>query len=255
MKKITTLFIFFACSGQVFAKGGITIEMQKPQTAQEQQTASIIKASEINQTFTKLSSQYFPFNRRLRVQYGSSEGPYYDPENHSIHIPYSFYLESHDYFSKHGYEEKYGKSAEDGATDALLHTLLHEAGHAYIEDQRIPVLGKEEDAVDNFATIILLNYIENGDDVAISAADMFAFESQSEERPNYYEMGDYADEHSFDLQRYFSTLCLVYGSNPKKYQYLLDEVEDHYLGDRKDFCVSNFEIINENWHQYLSVKK
>jgi hypothetical protein len=54
---------------------------------------------------------------------------------------------------------------------------LHEAGHAFIADQNIPVLGKE-DAVDHFATILLLNYVDSGDDIAISAADMFTFESE-----------------------------------------------------------------------------
>lgn len=35
MKNVTALLIFFACVGQATAKGGITIEMQQPQTTQE----------------------------------------------------------------------------------------------------------------------------------------------------------------------------------------------------------------------------
>lgn len=101
--------------------------------------------------------------------------------------------------------------------------MLHETGHAYIEDQNIPVLGKEEDAVDNFATILMIDFLEDGAEMAISAADMFAFESDY--RPDYYDFGEYIDEHSFDLQRYFSTLCLVYGSEPDQYKSLLDELK------------------------------
>ena len=164
-------------------------------------------------------------------------------------IPYSFYAESLTYFEKNQYEKEYGKTAQTGAIDTLLHTLLHEAGHAYIEDQKIAILGKEEDAVDNLATIMLLNYVEHGGDAAISAADMFAFES--EDRPEYYDLGEYIDEHSFDLQRYFSTLCLVYGSDPEAYKNLLDDVENDYLKNRKEFCVEHFDVINANWHQYL----
>lgn len=158
-------------------------------------------------------------------------------------------MESLNYFSNNQYEDRYGKSPKTGALDTLLHTLLHEAGHAYIEDQSIPVLGKEEDAVDNFATILLIDYLDDGADMTISAADMFAFES--DDRPDYYDFGEYIDEHSFDLQRYFSTLCLVYGSDPEQYKSLLDEVEKDYLRDRKDFCQYNYENIRTNWQHYL----
>ncbi|MGD6739071.1 DUF4344 domain-containing metallopeptidase [Photobacterium leiognathi subsp. mandapamensis] len=35
---------------------------------------------------------------------------------------------------------------------------------------------KKEDSVDNFATILLLNNIPRGDDIAINSADLFALE-------------------------------------------------------------------------------
>ena len=79
----------------------------------------------------------------------------------------------------------------------------------------------------------------------------FAFES--EERPDYYDFDEYIDDHSFDLQRYFSTLCLIYGSNPQANEKLLDEIEKDYLADRKDFCIEQYEYISRNWHQYLKI--
>ncbi|NOH95991.1 DUF4344 domain-containing metallopeptidase [Vibrio sp. 99-70-13A1] len=233
------------------AKKSVTVEYLPAQDDFEASLKAEIEASGINNTLIDLSEQIFPFNSTLLMQYGGEEGPMYDPATHTVHIPYSFYAESIDYFTKNKYDEKYNKPAQLGAIDTLLHTLLHEAGHAYIEDQNIAILGKEEDAVDNFATIVLLNYIDGGDDAAISAADMFAFES--EDRPDYYDFGEYIDEHSFDLQRYFSTLCLVYGSDPEKHTNLLNEVENNYLSDRKDFCIFNYETINQNWQQHLNL--
>ena len=171
----------------------ISIQYSKPLNQQEITIQQTIRESGINDTLTELSNDYFPFNKTVTIQYGSTEGPLYDPNFHTIQIPYSFYQESLDYFSKNKYQVRFNKSPQLGALDTLLHTLLHEAGHAFIADQNIPVLGKEEDAVDNFATILLLNYVDNGDDIAISAADMFAFES--EDRPDYYDFGEYIDEH------------------------------------------------------------
>ena len=251
MKTFVSALFFLLLVSPTLAGANIIIEMEKPLSTADSIAAAEIKESDINQTVIELSNTIFPFKQTLTIRYNETEGPYYDPENHTVFIPYQFYIESKHYFENNGYEENYGKSATNGAIDTLLHTLLHEAGHAYIADQGIPILGKEEDAVDNFATILLLNYIDEGDAVAISAADMFAFESESPDRPDYYEMTDYAGEHSFDLQRYFATLCLVYGSNPEKHQSLLDEIESDYLDDRQEYCLFNFEQINNNWHGYL----
>ncbi|KPZ67819.1 MULTISPECIES: DUF4344 domain-containing metallopeptidase [unclassified Shewanella] len=210
----------------------------------------IIKRSEINQLVQALAETYFTFNNPLQIEYGSQDGPLYDPNSHTIHIPYSFIVDSIDYFSQNAYMAELADSAEQAAVDALLHTLLHEIAHAYIADNGIPILGKEEDAADNFAAIIMLNYIDAGDDALLNAADLFALES--EHRPDFYELGEYIDEHSFDLQRYFSSLCLVYGSEPEKYPALLNEIEKDYRVDRKSFCIEHFQVITKNWQGYFA---
>uniref|UniRef100_UPI0030C65A44 DUF4344 domain-containing metallopeptidase n=1 Tax=Vibrio sp. 10N TaxID=3058938 RepID=UPI0030C65A44 len=229
----------------------MTINYQKPQSASEQTAREAIQQSGANELLVELSKTYFPFNHDLTVQYGGEDGPLYDPSNHTVHMPYAFYTDSLNYFTKNDYQNRFGKPAQQGAVDTLLHTLLHEAGHAYIADQGIPILGKEEDAVDNFAAVIMLNYVEQGADATISAADMFAFES--EDRPDYYDFYEYIGEHSFDLQRYFSTLCLVYGSDPDSHKNLLDEIEKKYLDEQKDKCIATFEEIDYNWKQVLNI--
>lgn len=244
---LSTLFLIPSLT---FASDNIQIRYLVPSDKIEIQAQQAIQQSGINETVVDLSDSLFPFEKTLTIEYGSKDGPLYDPEKHVVQMPYSFYDEALTYFIKNEYQEKYGKPAESGAIDTVLHTLLHEAGHAFIADQNIPVLGKEEDAVDNFAAVLMIEYVENGDDAAVSAADMFAFES--EDRPDYYDFGEYIDEHSFDLQRYFSTLCLVYGSNPEQHANLLDEVENDYLTERKDFCLFQYQAISHNWHSYLS---
>ncbi|WP_241901335.1 DUF4344 domain-containing metallopeptidase [Vibrio sp. 10N.286.49.B3] len=222
------------------------ITYQTAQSADESSAAQLIKQSELDVTLVELNAHHFPLNHPLTIEYGSDDGPLYDPSTHSITIPYAFILESIDYLEKAGFEPS---QASQLAMDTLLHTLLHEMAHALIADNQIPILAKEEDAADNLAAIMMINYVEQGDSAAINAADIFALEAEG--KPEYYELGDYIDEHSFDLQRYFATLCLVYGSDPKKHKTLLDEVEKHFLSDRKDFCIEQFAVTNENWHFYL----
>lgn len=202
--KIHSLFpvlLLYAISSATAAEN-IRIEYSPVETTHENIALQSIQNRDVNPIFVELSQIHFPFRKPLTLIYGGEDGPMYDPDTHTIHIPYTFYLESLNYFSNNQYEERLGKSPKTGALDTLLHTLLHEAGHAYIEDKNIPVLGKEEDAVDNFATILMIDFLEDGAEMAISAADMFAFES--DDRPDYYDFGEYIDEHSFD----FATLLL-----------------------------------------------
>ncbi len=229
----------------------VAINYQQPQSSADKTAQQAIKESGANELLVELSNDYFSFNQALTVQYGGEDGPLYDPSTHTVHMPYAFYTDSLNYFTKNDYQNRFGKPAQQGAIDTLLHTLLHEAGHAYIADQGIPILGKEEDAVDNFAAVIMLNYVEQGADATISAADMFAFES--EDRPDYYDFYEYIGEHSFDLQRYFSTLCLVYGSDPDSHGNLLDEIEKDYLDEQKDKCIATYQEIDYNWKQVLNI--
>ncbi|USD43329.1 hypothetical protein J4N42_22355 [Vibrio sp. SCSIO 43135] len=242
-----------ALTSPLLAKeSSVAVQYLSPVNDQEQQILKAIKDSGVDETLMSLADLYFPFNNPLTIKYGSDDGPLYDPESHQVHIPYEFYLQSEQYFDKN-LTQSSAESAQEGANATLLHTLLHEAGHAYIADQNIPILGKEEDAVDNFATLLLLNYVEGGDSIAINAADMFAFES--EDKPEYYEFDEYIDEHSFDLQRYFSTLCLVYGYDPEAHPKLLDEIEKDYLTERKGFCEYHYQSLDQNWSVYLKTER
>ncbi|KFA98639.1 DUF4344 domain-containing metallopeptidase [Vibrio sp. ER1A] len=254
MKSILTRTVFsVALLAPLTAISAVNISYGDTNTTSELQAKTTIEQSKINELVVQLSDAYFPFNNDLTIQYGGDDGPLYDPQAHVVHIPYEFYTDSLNYFLNNDYQKKFGKPAKDGALDTLLHTLLHEAGHAYVADHGIAILGKEEDAVDNFAAVLMLNYVENGADATISAADMFSFES--EDRPDYYDFAEYIGEHSFDLQRYFSTLCLVYGSDPESHATLLGEIEEDYREEQKDKCEMTFQQIDMNWKQVLGIKE
>ncbi|GAM75978.1 hypothetical protein JCM19241_276 [Vibrio ishigakensis] len=229
----------------VFSNNSVEVKYLKQANNNEKNAYELIVESGVNEQFTELVNALFPFEEPMKLVYGGSEGPLYDPSNHTVYIPYAFVLEAQHYFSKHRSKSE----VDQGAIDTLMHTLLHEAGHALVSDNGIPILGKEEDAVDNLATIIMLQYLDNGAEAAINAADMFSYES--EEGGEYYDFGEYAGVHSFDMQRYFATLCLVYGSDPEGNKGLLDEIEEDYLPEQKETCEETYLQLDYNWHEYL----
>jgi hypothetical protein len=141
----------------------------------------------------------------------------------------------------------YDTSASDEEnTQALIGTWLfvmfHELGHALIDQYDLPVTGKEEDAVDDFSTIVL---IESGlSDMALNAAAYWA-----KQDPAMYDSLSYADEHSLNSQRFFGILCTVYGSDPQAYG---DLVKQGVLPEtRAARCPSEYEQKLKSWSKLL----
>ncbi|WP_299013238.1 DUF4344 domain-containing metallopeptidase [uncultured Photobacterium sp.] len=252
---VTTLSLFgfrsFAESSsaiQVSTKPTVEYQYLPAKNAVDKQVLDTIQSSDAVNIVQDLSQSVVVFSKPVTVVFGALDGPLYDPEQHQIQIPYSFFNHAIERFKSNNYK-KSGISEEQAALDTLLHTLLHELGHAFVADNNIPVLGKEEDAVDNFATVLLLNYIESGDEVAISAADLFAYEDQQIEA---FDSLDFIDEHSLDIQRYYYTLCLIYGSNPEQHSQLLEDIEKDFKTEREDVCEEEFERVSHNWMTYLN---
>lgn len=210
------------------------------QTRQELAAYRLIRTIE-----PKLQQLYdaLPMQQKITVVYGTQDGPQFDPELMQIHIPYHFVTEVFNRFTKDEYQ-KTGVTPKAATLDAILHTLGHEYGHAYIYANEVIVLGREEDAVDTLATLLLIHSFEDGAEIALSAADLFALE---DEEIDELIDDDFSDEHSLDAQRYFSTLCLIHGSDPLKYRQLLSAEQE--LMQRSDFCIEEYQRQTDNWNR------
>ncbi len=194
-------------------------------------------AAMINETFN-LANQVI-------IIFGGEDGPLFDTDTNEILIPYYFIDEITDRFKKDNYSQT-GVRVEDAAMDALMHTLFHEIGHALISMFSIPVLGKHEDAVDGLADLLLIEYFENGQEIVVSAADLFDLESRDTDP---LEEADFWDEHSLDVQRYYTALCHVYGSAPDQYKELPGLLG--FSDERADNCIEDYETLSDNWHRLL----
>ncbi len=102
--------------------------------------------------------------------------------------------------------EKMARTAE-----VIAFFSLHEAGHAFLGENNVPVLGGEEDVVDDISGIFFVANKQPQIPVFGTSA-VVALQPTS---------AAFADEHSFTKQRYFNMLCLVYGSDPKTWASLV----------------------------------
>lgn len=109
---------------------------------------------------------------------------------------------------------------------ALTFAFIHELGHCLIDVLNLPSTGREEDAVDQLSTFVLVALKgDEGEKMAISGAiswgiqyDRLAKSGKTAGELNML----WADEHSMDGQRFYNILCWVFGHNPEKYQTMVN---------------------------------
>ena len=135
------------------------------------------------------------------------------------------------------------ENAPDRAIDAGKFVLLHEIGHALIHDWNLPVLGREEDAADQFATVLLS--FGGGDRSRLAWAAALQLLVASEQQPDQSFVWD---QHSSPLRRFQSIACLSYGSNPTEYS---DLPETIVPASQRDQCVADFQQTSQSWGQLL----
>jgi len=133
-------------------------------------------------------------------------------------------------------------------TGNTLFVLGHEAGHALISEMGIAVLGREEDAADVFSALVALQ-IGNAfaDRVLINAATGW-FYSNRRDRQDHVKM-TYYDEHGIDLQRAYNIVCLMVGSDPKKFGELADEAG--IPEERQGTCQGDYSNASWSWNKVL----
>jgi hypothetical protein len=166
--------------------------------------------------------------------YCGQENAFYDPQAGTVVVC----GELLDLWEAMAFSSLPPEDAEALVFGSTLFVLFHELGHAFIDQFDLPILGGEEDAADRFATVLLA-----GDPAGALLALVAAANWLSSPR-----VAVYWDEHPLNEQRFFNITCLVYGSNPSRFQTL---VPDFLPADRAARCPSEWEDAFTSWQEVL----
>jgi hypothetical protein len=141
---------------------------------------------------------------------------YYSPQYRAIHICYE-YVDKLEKGIPKGDDLK-AFSANEALVGGFVSVILHETGHAMRDFLNIPVFGREEDAADQVAEFVALQF---GKDTARlvtkGAAWLWLSEARGAVVPD-----NFADEHSTSAERFFNYLCLGYGGDPATFKDLAE---------------------------------
>lgn len=183
-----------------------------------------------------------PHDITLRTKDCNDVNAYYDSRDRSITMCYELMEYFYKTFKSDGRsdDEAYKKMFA-----AVRFVFLHEIGHALIDAYKLPIMGGEEDAADRCSAFINLKELgEEGVEAVFAAAEAFAIESKRTTGKR-----NLADEHLLSEQRFYNSLCMIYGSNPAKYSRILSE--GFLPKERAVRCPSEFQRTVDSWISLL----
>jgi hypothetical protein len=131
----------------------------------------------------------------------------------------------------------------------VIFATVHEVGHMLVTELGLPVLGREEDAVDSFAVLTGLKLNSALSDRILTQSARGWFLSDRRAKKDKIKMVFY-DEHGLDQQRAYNIVCLMVGANPAKFSALADLTK--MPEERQGRCQGDFSNASWSWEKVLA---
>jgi hypothetical protein len=202
-----------------------------------------LKQSGMLESIVESLNTRFPLPRNvgIRSDQCGEVNAFYDGSNGMVTFCYELLQHLANVFAPDGAWTTEQREAVDGAATFIL---MHEVGHALVDVLDLPITGREEDAVDQLAAMMLINTGDKG-----AAAALNGVRAIQPGQNAVYDNSDFADEHSLGPQRLFNIACWIYGSDPQKYGALVSGGGLPVARARR--CPGEYERLSKAWMRLL----
>lgn len=119
-----------------------------------------------------------------------------------------------------------GISANDAAVGQFFWIVTHEIGHAIFDILNIPVFGREEDAADQFAAYVMLQFGKDQARRLIAGAGWAFKEYVQDYRKNpkvQIPLAGFASNHGQPEERFYDLMCMAYGADPQTFAIVTED--------------------------------
>jgi len=241
--------IIFRSGGRLYIAGApaalphdrISIAYEAPKNPEHQQVYALVKERRILEILKELLSPFrLPVDLEIRtVGCDGVANAYFDHkgDQRTIRMCYEFLQ-----LMLQELPNQEGARRNDALIGQLFLVLLHEAGHAIYDIFQVPVLGSQEDAADQFAGYVMLQF---GGDRAYrlirGAAHSFQrIIAKIKDKPDVtLPLTAFSNEHSRPERRFYNLACSAYGYDEKLFASMID---DEWLPERRARrCRAEFE--------------
>ena len=131
-----------------------------------------------------------------------------------------------------------GITRQEAIRGPVFQILLHESGHALFDLLHVPILGREEDAADQVASLILLHLSPADARMVVDGGGYF-FATTAKEEP--VDKGAFADVHGLSWQRFYNLTCMAYGSDRQRYRALV--AKGYLPKERAEGCEEEYDQV------------
>jgi hypothetical protein len=118
-----------------------------------------------------------------------------------------------------------GVTPSDAVVGQFFYVAAHEMGHAVFDLVDVPIFGRLEDAADQFATYIMLQFGKNQARALIGGA-AYSYRDDVMKRDITAPLRAFSSNHGAPQARFYNMLCLAYGADQKLFS---DLIEKGYL--------------------------
>lgn len=130
---------------------------------------------------------------------------------------------------------------------ALVFIIFHELGHAIIDIESLPVLGRSEDAADMISTYLILQepaLAERG-----VAGGLFFFGKSTSLIPGFFSQRHLSDEHGLNPQRAVNLACAAYGKEPGRFVWAMHSAR--VTNQRASRCAGEYAQLDRSVRELL----
>jgi hypothetical protein len=152
-----------------------------------------------------------------------------------------------------GLTEEERQQAVEFVQGNAMFVMLHETGHMLVSELKLPVLGREEDAVDTLSSLLLLEADDETLDKAISdSADAWYLSGEAADQAETEVSDDSAfwDTHGLDKQRAFHMMCMMVGKDAERFKDYADYYE--LPQERREECKGEYQQALQSWNAVLA---
>jgi hypothetical protein len=198
----------------------VEIEYRLPESAQFQSAYQSLKDRKFLEELQHfLAPLRLPHSLRLLTKQCGMVNAFYSPYDRSLTICYELVADIIDQAPRTVSEDGF-ITREAAIVGNLVGVVLHEGGHMLFDMLDVPVFGREEDAADETASFLALQFNK---DVARTIVKGFVYSWAREQDPAVSApISVWSDEHGQASQRMYNALCLAYGGDAQTFQEFVD---------------------------------
>lgn len=227
----------------------------KPEAAELQQIHKRMSQADLLGQLPEIQAIDGMFAMPRTLRYVAAEcgefGAFYRPDRAEVVLCYETLRTLYERGVEHQHALELGKEHPLRYVRANVRfILLHETGHALIHLLDVPATGRQEDAVDQLAAILMLRFAgldetpeQVTENLGLAANWMLSNSTGA------YNLDAYADEHALAEQRYFNLQCMIYGTDPQAFAHLVDTGD--LTAARAAHCPGETRRVTRAWVRLL----